>query len=200
MNEQEWRYIGDITLLQLQTQPLKVGDVQRFYEPQAALRPVHHFTLTIDGITAEIGDETVMDAHHRYHPQSRNRISNPASFGFTSHYKKMQQRFGEHLYLGVAGENIIIETDEVFGEAELLTGIAFEASDGEALLIDTMFAIPPCKPFAKYCLQTDDVESQQILVRESLQFLLNGVRGFCFEPAEGVEFQLEVGQRFWIRR
>jgi hypothetical protein len=200
MNEQEWRYIGDITLLQLQTQPLKIGDVQRYYEPDGALRPVHHFTLVRDGITAEINGETVIDAHHRHHPQSRNRISNPASFGFTSHYRKMQERFGDHMYLGVAGENIIIETDELFGEDDVRGGVAFEAATGDTLIIDTIFAIPPCKPFAKYCLQTDDVESEQLLVRESLQFLLNGIRGFCIEPADGEQFQLEVGQRFWIKR
>lgn len=200
MNEKDWRYIGDVTLLQLQTQPLKVGDVQRYYQPKGALRPVHHFTLTKDGITAEIAGETIVDAHHRYHPQSRNRISNPASFGFTSHYTKMQDRFGDHMYLGVAGENIIIATDEILGEDDLRDGVAFESPTGDVLISDLIFAMPPCKPFAKYCLQTDDVESEQIQVRESLQFLLNGIRGFCIEPTDEGEFELAVGHQFWILR
>lgn len=198
MTSGEWREIGKVLFLQLQLQPLKVGDVQRYYRPHDALYPVDRFTMERDGISAMIDGKLTYDAHHVRHPVSRNRISNPISIGFTSHYREMQARFGPHMTLGIAGENIIIETDEILTEADMTHGIAFESPTGERIEMDLVFAIPPCKPFAKYCLQTDEIESRQLLVRETLQYLAKGIRGFCAEPADGERYSISPGHRFWL--
>ncbi|MCB9436333.1 MAG: hypothetical protein H6673_04975 [Anaerolineales bacterium] len=194
---QAWRELGTIIMLQVQLKPLKEGTDHRVYKPHTALHPVDAFDLTKEGITAVVDGQQVYDAHHMRHPLSRYRQSNPISIGLTSHYQRMQTRFGSHISLGIAGENIIVETEEVLFEDALMRGVAIQGEQG-LIQLDGVFGIPPCKPFSKFCLNIPDERGEPESVKETLQFLLKGTRGFCAEPVEVGTFTIRVGDKLWV--
>lgn len=192
-----WRELGPIILLQIQLKPLKEGDQHRVYLPHDALYSVDSFQLSKAGITASINGQTVYDTHHMNHPFSRYRQSNPVSIGLTSHYQHMQSRFGSHITLGIAGENIIVETDETLHENTLTQGVALHGTEG-MIILDGVFGIPPCKPFSKFCLNIPDEQGEPDIVKETLQFLMGGTRGFCAEPLDDGVFTVRVGDHLWV--
>ena len=90
------------------------------YEP-GPLSGVPRLMLMTSGVIGIYDDETnIIDRHNWLHSDHRNKrskgISNGISIGFTSHFKMMRETYGEHVSLGVAGENIIVETYEKFVE------------------------------------------------------------------------------------
>ncbi len=114
------RKIGVIARLQIQRESLKRGrSGNRTYDP-APLLAVTALRLSEEGVVGLLEAEgqslprEVLDVHHFGHYDSKNRGDNDISFNFTTHYLRMQARFGTHLELGSAGENILIETDEAF--------------------------------------------------------------------------------------
>lgn len=192
-----WRELGPIVMLQVQLKPLKEGTQHRVYKPHDALHPVDTFSFSKAGITAVIDGQQVYDAHHQSHPFSRYRQSNPVSVGLTSHYQRMQTRFGSHVTLGIAGENILVETDEVLHEDALIKGLALQGKDG-LVVLDGVFGIPPCQPFSKFCLNIPDERGETDVVKDTLQFLIGGTRGFCAEPVEVGTFTIQVGDTLWV--
>ncbi len=116
--------IGTIVRLQIQTASLKVGETPRRYDP-AALRSLGAATVTSEGVLGRHGDGSiVLDVHHERHRLSKNRGgANGVSLGFTAHYRAMRDRFGDHLADGIAGENILVETDRRFREDDLIGSI-----------------------------------------------------------------------------
>jgi len=102
--------IGPIIQLQVQRGPLKVGKkgAQRYVtEPIAVLERLR---VSPDGVVGLDGGEEILDAHHRAHSLRKNDDGvHGVSVGFTSHYRAMRQRFGGHMRVGCAGENIIVE-------------------------------------------------------------------------------------------
>src|SRR5438876_11913135 len=113
--------IGIIVRLQVQQSGLKVGAApRRWYDPTPLLAvPALH--LGASGVSAwDAQGERICDVHHKDHPASRNvRGRNGISIGITAHYDAMRARFGAHLGDGLAGENILVQTDRTFGEADL---------------------------------------------------------------------------------
>ncbi|NDJ87383.1 MAG: hypothetical protein GYB66_16010 [Chloroflexi bacterium] len=196
--QHQWREIGRICLLQVQIAPLKVGNHRRVYRPEGALRAVETFNLSEQGITAVINGEEVYDMHHVHHPASHNRQSNPVSIGFTSHYTDMRARFGAHMGDGVAGENIIVETEGILTEEDLSRGVAVRNTRGELVTIQHLYAIPPCKPFAGFCLQLADTDQHQARVKTALQYLHTGKRGFCGEPSTPIPHKITINDTLLV--
>ncbi|PJF40257.1 MAG: hypothetical protein CUN55_12955 [Phototrophicales bacterium] len=192
-----WELIGEIVLIQIQLRPIKLGEIKRVYAPKGCLQTVDSITLQPEGITTYLNDQVVYDVHHRHHPQSRYRQSNAVSFGFTSHYEKMKARFGENITLGVAAENIIVQSNTIWAESDFANGVAIQNNDGERVLLDGIFAIPPCKPFTAFCMGEKEVDDQRQTVKENLQFLFDGTRGFCAELAQPITFQVQIGDTLW---
>jgi hypothetical protein len=178
------RRLGQIIQVQIQREPLKKGErPARVYDPapllvidQLRLTPGGLFGLTADGLA-------LIDVHHSDHPRSRNRDNaNGLSFNFTSHYDRMRRRFGSHLYNGCAGENILIESEDVFNNDNMGTRLAIRSpSTGALFHLGDIMVAAPCAEFARYSAR-DDLSGQAL--REALDFLADGTRGFYATPTE----------------
>lgn len=196
MTARQWREIGQVVLLQIQQEPMKVGDVVRVFTPEQSLSQVETFQLSREGVSAVIEGKTVVDAHHARHPRTRHKEVNPVSIGFTSHYQKMQDKYGPHMVLGIAGENIIVETDDVIAEALMEKTVAVRNAEGKITVIKDLFAMPPCEPFSRFCLRQDDVEAG--VLKETLQFLHYGTRGYAGAPEDEGESVIRVGDTLLV--
>jgi hypothetical protein len=173
-----------VTRLQVQTAHLKRGEPpRRWYDPGPILE-VAALRLDDGGVTGIGTDGTIhLDVHHRDHPISRNRGDNGVSVGFTGHYATMRDRFGDHLTDGIAGENILVEWEEVFTPESLGGNLLIEAVSGPVRLA-TVIAAPPCVEFTRFCLRWPRDARPDRTVTEALQVLDNGLRGFyaSFDP------------------
>ena len=170
--------VGKIVRLQVQTAHLKRGEQpRRWYDPAPITRVA---TLRLDdgGVSGIDAVGTIHhDVHHRDHPISRHRGDNGVSVGFTSHYAAMRERFGDHLPDGVAGENILIESDGRHTVAELGGSLLIETGDGIARL-DEVIVAPPCVEFTRFCMRWPRDARPDRTVTEALRFLDDGMRAF----------------------
>lgn len=152
--------------------------------------------MSPDGAFGSIGDGGyVIDVHHVSHPGSRNRGDNWISVGFTSHYRDMRARFGDHLVDGCAGENILVESDEPFTPSTLGKRLAIRnASTGENVLFVSIIAAPPCVEFSQFAAR-HPLSAEQ--TKETLQFLDNGMRGF-YARLDGELGIIQVGDTLYV--
>jgi hypothetical protein len=171
--------LGPIIRLQVQIDPLKSGakPFQR-YDP-GNIRPVAALAIGPHGVVGLDPDEdrVLNDVHHRDHPRSRFRGENGVSIGFTSHYERMRDRFGAHLTDGIAGENILVASDEVVTLDDLAGGVVIGEGD-ETVAIDEWVVAAPCAPFTKFSLGFPHDRKPDRTVTEALRFLDDGMRGF----------------------
>jgi hypothetical protein len=175
--------LGRVVRLQVQTAGLKRGERPgRVYDP-SPLSPVARLRLTPHGATGETAaGETALDVHHAEHPASKHAPGREVSFGFTSHYAKMWERYGERLSIGCAGENILLESDRVFRLGDFGGGLAFQsAATGALLRLSAVTVAEPCVEFSRFIL--DDPQASPQDLKPVLQFLDAGTRGYCFTPA-----------------
>lgn len=170
--------IGRIVRLQIQQAGLKVGAKERRrYDPSPILS-VSALSLAPAGVTAEDERGTLVDVHHAAHPAAKNAGVNGVSVGFTAHYDIMRARFGEHLTDGIAGENILIETDRMVEEADLRNGLVISTRDGERVHLVRFLIAEPCVEFTRYALRYPHDSRSDGTVATALSFLRNGMRGF----------------------
>src|SRR5882762_7102559 len=187
------RDVGRIVLLQIQRSSLKTGEKPtRVYDPTPLLA-VDRLALGPDGALGQGSDGSwLVDVHHRAHPRTKNEDGvHGVSLGFTSHYALMRNRFGEHITLGCAGENIIVETERRIALEDLEGGVVLLAPDGrEVTRLEVLQVAQPCRPFSGWALG-GDVEAR--LLKETLQFLEGGTRGYyCVGVGAGI---VAVGDR-----
>ena len=195
--------IGPIVRLQVQTRSLKRGERPRSWYDPAAIRSLKAVRIDAGGVIG-IDDATggdVGDVHHRDHPASKHRGENGLSLGFTSHYERMRDRFGDHVSDGVAGENIIVATDRIIGAEELDHGVVIATGDGAALL-ESVDIAKPCAEFSKFCAGYAPDQRPDSVITETLQFLYNGTRGFyvTYRQSAPHRIELSVGDLVYRRR
>ena len=192
------RFIGTIVRLQIQESSLKVGAKPRRYDP-APILAVPAIAISPSGVVGLLGHgETIIDVHHQNHPASKNRGGeNGVSLGFTTHYLAMRRRFGQHLLDGLAGENILIEVDRRFEEADLAGGVAVEGRDGSLLELRSVIVAAPCVEFACYALNFPERARPDATVKEALRYLDAGMRGF-YATYAGEPAVVEVGARVFL--
>ena len=187
--------VGRIVRLQVQTAHLKRGEQpHRWYDPEP-ITAVAALRLAEGGVTGIAADGAIRhDVHHRDHPISRNRGDNGVSIGFTGHYAAMRERFGAHLADGLAGENILVESDTVHAEAALGGTLLIETAGG-LVRLDAVIAAPPCVEFTRYCLQWPRDRRPDRTVTEGLQFLDGGMRAFyaTFAPDGSDAAEIHLG-------
>ena len=170
------KLVGEIVRLQIQKESLKRGErPYRIYSTDN-IQTVQALHLTPKGVMGRQNGQELLDVHHTDHPRSRSRGDNGISLGFTSHYGRMRQRFGDHLTIGCAGENIIVETAVSMTLDQLINGILIQTSDGQQIHLNQVAVMLPCLPFSKFSLQTANPPAERL--KETLQFLDNGMRGF----------------------
>jgi hypothetical protein len=186
-----------IVRLQIQEWPLKHGDKPYRWYDVSPIRQVDRLVVSDDGAVGRIngGGSDLVDVHHVRHPESRNHgRASGLSIGFTSHYRAMREQFGEHVTDGVAGENVLVDANRRMTAADLAGG-SLRTSDGRDVPIDEVHVAEPCVEFSRFVLQVPHGEAGAAM-REPLQQLRGGVRGFYVALAEPVE--LTVGDHLIV--
>lgn len=170
--------LGEVILTQVQQVPLKqTAESGRFYDP-AGLVSVPAIQATPLGVVgAATGGDMLLDAHHEAHPASRFRGLNGISIGFTGHYDRMRAQYGDHLWNGVAGENIIVQSAGAFTPEDLQGRLVFENPDGSTCLMRLNQAMAPCNEFSHFVHQATERLDANTL-KTTLQDLDNGRRGY----------------------
>ncbi len=178
------REIGIVRLVQIQQSSLKAGEKpQQRYDPtpllvvdEVEIAPEGVVGLTVDG-------GRFIDVHNERHPESKNNRYNAISVGFTSHYTFIQERFGDHLPVGIAGENIIVDSGTQYTLADLGQKLVFKnPSTGMMTTLQNLRVAAPCEPFSRFVLDQADVPPQQM--KATLQALHDGIRGFYATAAD----------------
>jgi hypothetical protein len=187
--------VGTIVRLQVQRARLKPGEKPwRRYDPTPILA-VQELRLTPVGVVGRTGaGEEVVDVHNRDHPDSRYRGENGVSVGFTAHYQLMRDRFGAHLADGIAGENVLVETDRPVHEADAARGLLVETAGGGKVRLDAVMVAEPCVEFSRFALRHPDDAPSDEAVAEALRFLRGGMRGF-YATHRGETIMLQTGSR-----
>jgi hypothetical protein len=184
--------IGRIVLAQVQVRSLKVpGPRFRAYDP-AGIVPVAALRLD-DGGVAGIGRDgaVIPDVHHRDHSESKHRGDNGVCIGFTSHYDVMRARFPGGLEDGIAGENLLVETDRTWSAADLAGGLVVRTAAGPVVLQSVIVA-DPCVEFARFVIDYPPMERPDATVADAVRFLGDGVRGF-YAALDGDDATIAVG-------
>lgn len=191
--------LGEITHLQVQIGNLKVGSGKDQQYDNRLLRPVPALAVESGGVWGITGSgERLPDIHHRDHPQTKLRGNvNPISFGFTGHYDAMRSEFGNHLVDGSAGENILIDVDQIVGLLDVVNGLWIEQASGELVHLDGVSVAAPCAPFSRWALQFPAGERPDERVTQALQFLSSGVRGF-YCRLDGPDARVSVGDMVYL--
>jgi hypothetical protein len=186
------KLLGKIVRLQIQRSSLKLlEDGLKVYNP-APLLSVDELTLTKTGASARAADGSfVIDVHNSAHPYTKNGGPNGISVLFTSHYREMRTRFGKHMATGCAGENILVETQEVVPLEQVAAGIVFETKTGPVTLGSVIVATP-CKPFSTFALGSGRDPAIAEL-KLALQFLDRGMRGYYCALASEAPATLTLG-------
>ena len=187
------REIGTVKHLQVQRSPLKSGEnPNRIYNPAPLLKVERLllFPQGVIGVTDDGGE--IVDVHNADHLNSKNSRVNGVSVGFTAHYVAMRGRFGEHLTDAIAGENILVEAGDTIKLADLGKRLAFQnPASGTLVYLDDLMVADPCEPFSRFALcQNPPVPAA--LMKETLQFLGDGMRGFYATATQG---SIQVGDR-----
>lgn len=185
----------DIVRLQVQQEPLKRGEKPyRWYDP-TPIRRVERLVVDERGATGIADDDKILDVHHLDHPRSRNHgRASGLSVGFTAHYRAMRARFGDRVADGVAGENVLVDTDEQMTHDRLAAG-AVRTRDGRTVPFIEVEVAEPCVEFSRYILGAEPGDRSQPM-REPLRALRGGMRGFYVALAEPVE--LVVGDELLL--
>lgn len=184
------RVLGPIVRLQIQRSSLKTGEKkQKRYDP-APLLALERLWMGPDGAIARVNGTEILDVHHRTHPGGKNADGlHSISVGVTSHYREMQARYGDHMVLGCAGENIIVELDRRLTFDQTQAGLVILTGDGqERLRLRVLKATEPCKPFSGFAHRHQVVEPE--VLKATLQFLDGGTRGFYVTPESEAEVRV----------
>ena len=188
----DWVEIGQVVKLQVHRRRQRDEGVYRL-DP---LAEVSTLRLTPDGSIGFDGVSWVVDSHHRYHPEgATHRPGRALSIGFTSHYENIWNRFTP-IPLGAGGENLIVSSDEVVSEAELVGGIRIGTPPASIVVNDARVA-EPCVAFTR--LVTGRAEASARELAEDREQLRNGIRGFVM-PLDGIDlFDVVPGAPVAIR-
>jgi hypothetical protein len=192
--------IGLIKHVQLQRSSLKQGQrPHRYYDP-APLLLVERLRLEAGGVSVmRVDGEPIIDVHHANHPETKQQLGvNGISIGFTSHYRAMRDRYGAHLTDGCAGENILVESDQLWSLDDLGAALLIECADGRRVALDGLVVAAPCVEFSRFAhLSADPLTADQL--RTTLQFLDGGMRGFYARLADGQDpVDIRAGDRVFI--
>jgi hypothetical protein len=172
--------LGLVKLVQLQPNGLIIEKDGGYFYDESRRVEVPQLIINKRGIEAATPEgDHVFDIHHLDHPDKEYDDDDLVCIGFTSHYDKMRERFGEHMVYGSAGENIIIEYPDEIWLDDLNGQIAFENQEtGELIILDDVIVAAPCEEFSHFAARSQDERLPAGELKEILKFLNNGRRGF----------------------
>ncbi len=126
-------------------------------------------------------EQSVVDVHHRIHPDSKYRDGNAVSILFTPHYAAMRDHFGSHLEDGIAGESILVETGSMVALGDLERGVTLLTAEGEWIDLTRAQVAEPCVEFTRFALRFPADAPSDRSVTNALTFLRGGMRGFYLD-------------------
>jgi len=183
------RELGVVKLVQLQPDGLIIKNSSGYFFDVSRRVQVGSLMITSRGIEALAPDGgRVLDIHHLDHPGKAYGEDDLVCIGFTSHYKAMRSRFGDHMVDGSAGENIIIEYEREVWPEDLGKQIAIENRDtGHRALLNMVSIAAPCEEFSRFAARSQDIPLQADSLKKTLKFLGNGRRGYLLvlSPNQG---------------
>lgn len=190
------RNLGQVIITQVQPSGLiyevPAGEI---YDPSRRVE-VPRLSISSQGVEGETAQgERLLDIHHADHPETHNNGKNAISIGFTSHYNMMRTRFGEHMQVGTAGENIIIEYDRDVWLPDLGQKVEFRNPESEQVVsMDVIKFAAPCDPFSHFAAGSQDERLPTEELKTVLQFLGDGRRGFLLSlDAKQTSGQIQPG-------
>lgn len=163
--------LGPIVRLQVHAESLKRDGA---YDP-APLVVVERAVVDASGMLGWDGTGWVVDTHHAAHPRVRGGGHRALSIGFTGHYERMAERFGD-VPIGIAGESIIVDGPAVTAR-EVAMGLVVRTQDGAVLELRSPVPAVACTGFTSYLLRSSVVFPRDEIA-EHLAFLSTGTRGF----------------------
>lgn len=191
------RRLGRIVRLQVQVAPLKHGErPDRGYDT-GRIRRVAALEVTGHGVVGYDADalESVVDVHHRDHPESRYRGDNGISLLTTGHYALMRERFGSRVHDGIAAESVLVERPGWLDLRDLTDGVVIVPGDGvgdaDGLLLSGASPAQPCVEFSRL---VSGAASGSL--REPLAQLRDGMRGYYLQVRGGASTVLREGD--WV--
>jgi hypothetical protein len=189
------RELGRVKLVQVQPSGLIIETPSGYFYDVSRRLEVDSLKITSLGIEATTPEgEEVLDIHHISHPDKAYDDDDLVCIGFTSHYEAMRARFGEHMVDGAAGENIIIESAEEIWPEDLGQGIAIENQESSKLVIlDLVSFAAPCNEFSHFVNNSQNERLPADKLKDTLQFLGNGRRGFLLVLRDGQESAVVQG-------
>ena len=181
------RSLGTVKLVQLQPNGLIIEKDGGYFYDESRRVEVDQLSVNSKGIEATSPDGLhVLDIHHLDHPDKEYDDDDLVCIGFTSHYDKMRERFGNHMVYGSAGENIIVENPKEIWLADLGSQIAIENQEtGQLLVLGEVQVAQPCDEFSHFAAQRQKERLPAQELKEILQFLSDGRRGFLMVLKEG---------------
>jgi MOSC domain-containing protein YiiM len=185
----KFRDLGFVRSVQMQPDGLIIERPSGYFYDESRRLEVDQLTINKKGIEALSPDgEQVLDIHHLDHPGKKYDEDDLICIGFTSHYDKMRERFGDHLAYGTAGENIIIDYPDEIWLDDLGGQIGIENQDtGQLLVLGQIQVAAPCEEFSHFAAQCQDEKLPAGELKDILQFLGDGRRGFLLVLADGQE-------------
>lgn len=167
----EWKPIGTVSLLQIQTGVM----TGRGGYDLAKLVAVDRLRLTPDGALGLSNGDWIVDRHHRQHPAAKHWFAeDTVSFGFTSHYEHMWELF-RSIPLGQAGENIIVEAPAMLALSDIAGGLRVETPSTGVEFREPAIA-EPCVEFTRFMTNQPDADASAL--KPQREKLRKGVRGF----------------------
>jgi len=195
--------LGKVKLVQVQPSGLIIETSSGYFYDVTRRVEVEKLVITPLGIEATTpAGEHVLDIHHMNHPDKKYGDDDLVSIGFTSHYKAMSERFGEHMEDGTAGENIIIESDQEVWMDDFGQQIAIDNTEtGSKALLDVLRFAPPCEEFSHFVAKSQHEKLPEEELKDILQFLNKGRRGFLLVLSKGQEeATVQAGDRVFAIR
>ncbi|MGH2591954.1 MAG: hypothetical protein ACRDGG_00390, partial [Anaerolineae bacterium] len=112
----------------------------------------------------------------------------------------MRERFGDHLTDGCAGENILIKTGESLWLSDLRRGVVIRCrAAGADLWLGDILVAQPCVEFSRYALRMPQAKNSSAALKQALQFLEHGTRGFYATPSNhGEPLVISIGDRVYL--
>ena len=185
--------LGPIVRLQVHAESLKRDGA---YDP-APLIVMDRAVVDASGMLGWDGTGWVVDSHHAAHPRVRGGGHRVLSIGFTGHYERMAERFGE-VPAGVAGENIIVDGPAITAE-KIAAGLVIRTQDGAVMELRSPVPAIACPGFTSHLLRSPIV-LPRYEIEEHLAFLSTGTRGFILSVDHvdrGVE--ISIGDEVFTR-
>lgn len=185
--------LGPIVRLQVHAESLKRDGA---YDP-APLVVVQRAVIDASGMLGWDGTGWVVDSHHEAHPHVRGGGHRVLSIGFTGHYERMAERFGD-VPIGIAGENIIVDGPAVASD-DIGEGLVVRTHSGAVMELLSPVPAVACPGFTSRLLKSSTVLERDEIA-EHLAFLSTGTRGFILAVDHidrGVE--ISVGDEVFTR-